>query len=54
MSPCDCDVVGINGGCGITCPVYLCGECETANEMPYTPEELALYHEIYGEDDGKM
>lgn len=33
-----CFVVGINGGCGLTCPVFLDGECDELGEL--TKEEL--------------
>jgi hypothetical protein len=49
----ECHEVGINGGCGLTCPVWLRGECDIADEAleGCSPEDLALYHEIYGEED---
>jgi hypothetical protein len=29
----DCMNVGLMGGCGINCPVFLTGECEEPQEM---------------------
>ena len=29
----DCYLVGINGDCGLDCPVLLDGNCETEDEM---------------------
>jgi hypothetical protein len=29
----DCYVVGINGDCGLECPVYLAGKCECEDEI---------------------
>jgi hypothetical protein len=47
----ECDSIGIMGYCGTECPLWLGGECALAEENMehYTPEELAQYHEIYGE-----
>ena len=52
MIECDCTIVGINGGCGLTCPVWLRGDCDIAGAAmeDASPEDLALYHEIYGEE----
>ncbi len=47
-----CYVVGINGGCGLDCPVYLEGECENYGEMVgdgMSKEEMNLHIELYGE-----
>lgn len=46
-----CYVVGINGGCGIECPVYLNAECGCPDEMlPHLQgDELAAHIELYGE-----
>lgn len=33
LSISDCEVVGINGNCGIYCPVFMDGDCETQLEM---------------------
>lgn len=46
----DCNVVGINGGCGHTCPVYLEGRCGEPDEMIHRldgDQEIALHHELY-------
>ena len=50
----ECDIVGIGGGCGTTCEVWLRGECALAEEGMeyYTPEEHTLYFEIYGGEHG--
>ena len=29
----ECDRIGLSGGCGKTCPVYLEGECESEDEI---------------------
>jgi len=45
-----CYVVGINGGCGMDCPVYLKGECEEPQEFEghfETKEEEARHFELY-------
>lgn len=46
-----CEIVGINGGCGLDCPVYLNAECGCPDEMlpRLNAEELAAHIEIYGE-----
>jgi hypothetical protein len=47
-----CEVVGINGGCGLDCPVYLEGECGCFGEMVgdgMTADDLKLHAELYGE-----
>jgi|GEM_PF-3809955 len=45
-----CEVVGINGDCGIACPVYLEGECESIEEMvnDLTGDDLKRHQELYG------
>jgi hypothetical protein len=46
----DCNVVGINGGCGHTCPVYLEGRCGEPDEMiPRLDgdQEIALHYDLY-------
>jgi len=47
----ECDTIGIGGGCGTDCPVWLRGECAYAEEgmENYTSEELTLYVNIYGD-----
>jgi hypothetical protein len=47
----ECDSIGIMGGCGFECPVWLRGDCliPDAGLEWATPEEFVLYHEIYGE-----
>jgi len=43
-----CYVVGINGGCGLDCPVFLEGECGVPAEMlPLEGEDLELYNSLY-------
>ena len=45
-----CEVVGINGGCGLSCPVYLEAECPVPDEMVRGLEDknaLELHHELY-------
>ncbi len=46
-----CYVVGLNGGCGLECPVYLEGECEELGDMANDLEGEAaeLHAELYGE-----
>lgn len=45
-----CYVVGLNGDCGLDCPVYLDGECGEPNEFnTFTPEEKKVHIELYGE-----
>jgi len=44
----DCEVVGISGGCGETCPVWLRGDCEMGtpdgwNEEPADGDQLLLF-----------
>lgn len=45
-----CYVVGINGGCGLDCPVYLKGDCQELGDMAdgLTGEELQRHIELYG------
>jgi len=46
-----CFVVGINGGCGPTCPVYLAGQCDESDEMiPRLDDEdeIERHYELYG------
>ena len=45
-----CEVVGLNGGCGLDCPVYLGGGCGNAEEMKpqiWSVEESELHAELY-------
>lgn len=49
-----CYVVGINGDCGLNCPVYLEGNCGVSAEMyndgnGLTGEEKELHVDLYGE-----
>jgi len=47
----DCHKVGISGGCGLECWVYLDGRCEVHDEMVSqieTEEEKQEYEELYG------
>lgn len=49
-----CYVVGLNGGCGLDCPVYLDAECGNPGEMSdggnnLSEEEVRLHIEMYGE-----
>lgn len=50
----ECDSIGIGGGCGFDCDVFLCGECKIAGEMveDACKENRELYFDIYGGDDG--
>lgn len=45
----DCDRIGIGGGCGFDCQVFLRGECTIADEMADGANEAdyQLYLEIY-------
>lgn len=46
----ECWNVGISGGCGLECFVYLKGECNEPQEMlPLTGEELKRHGSLYGE-----
>lgn len=47
----ECDQVGLSGGCGFDCCVFLRGGCDIADEMveDASPEDRELYEEIYGE-----
>ena len=49
-----CDIVGINGGCGLTCPVYREGQCKNTEAMTdgLTGEDLANHISIYGKEGG--
>ncbi|MGI9541941.1 MAG: hypothetical protein ACR2MX_01705 [Cyclobacteriaceae bacterium] len=44
-----CYIVGINGGCGLDCPVYLNGDCEEPQEFGLEPgdEGYELHKELY-------
>ena len=43
-----CHMIGINGGCGLDCPVLLRGDCETEDEM--YGREIAVTITIENED----
>jgi len=46
-----CYVVGLNGGCGFKCPVYLEGDCDEPQEFEgffETKEQSELHRELYG------
>jgi len=46
-----CYVVGLNGGCGLDCPVYLEGECDEPGEMvndSMSRDEKERHVELYG------
>lgn len=46
-----CYVVGLNGDCGIECPVYLEGDCNEPKEMIElleTDKERKLHNDLYG------
>jgi len=48
----ECFNVGISGGCGIECFVYLKGECEEPQENfsnDMSDEEKAIHIEMYGD-----
>lgn len=45
-----CYVVGLNGGCGLECPVYLEGDCGEPQEFDGhfdTSEQEALHRDLY-------
>jgi len=43
-----CYVVGINGGCGLDCPIYLEGECGEPQEfLPLEGADLEFYNDHY-------
>lgn len=43
-----CFVVGINGGCGLDCPVYLEGDCGEPQEfLPLEGPDLEFYNDHY-------
>lgn len=45
----DCHKVGITGGCGLECHVYLDGKCGEPDEMKLeTDEDRELHKELYG------
>ena len=47
----ECFNVGISGGCGLNCFVYLKGECDEPQEMlPLAGTELSHYESLYGGD----
>ncbi|WP_255294071.1 hypothetical protein [Bacillus toyonensis] len=49
----DCFTVGISGGCGLDCHVYLDGKCEEHEEMIpelRTQEDKELHQELYTEN----
>lgn len=47
-----CYVVGLNGECGLDCPVYLNGDCEDTDEFAEygfeTNEQKILHRKLYG------
>ena len=46
-----CDSIGMAGDCGMECPVYLDGECQSVEEFELeglTDEELDVHWELYG------
>lgn len=48
----DCAKIGMWGGCGLTCPLYLEGDCEYHIEIAErlkTPEDIEQYRELYSE-----
>lgn len=53
----DCFNVGISGGCGINCFVYLEGRCDVSSEMIPKLEnekEIKLHYELYPYDKIKL
>jgi len=43
-----CYVVGINGGCGLDCPIYLEGDCGEPQEfLPLEGADLEFYNDHY-------
>jgi len=52
-----CEVVGINGGCGLDCPVYLEGDCKNGQEFEgddMTDEERKAHFELYRESESPV
>ncbi|WP_257154793.1 hypothetical protein [Bacillus toyonensis] len=50
LSITDCETVGLSGGCGVDCHVYLDGKCQEHEEMIpelKTEEDKATYQELY-------
>lgn len=48
-----CYVVGLNGGCGIECPVYLDARCEVPDEVDIkslSEDDRKLHISLYGND----
>lgn len=47
----ECHQIGIGGGCGFECEVFLRGDCTIADEVAEgaDAEDRELYLEIYGE-----
>jgi len=47
----DCEKIGMGGGCGFECSVFLDGECAIADEVADGADhkDMELYLEIYGE-----
>jgi len=46
-----CETIGINGGCGCDCPVYLEGDCTEPGEIGegMTEEQKEFHKETYQE-----
>lgn len=46
----DCDRIGLGGGCGLDCEVYLRGDCKTPpdEEVPAASEEQSNYSKYRG------
>lgn len=46
-----CYVVGLNGGCGLDCPVYLEGDCDNEKEVLandcHSLEDIEAHNELY-------
>jgi len=40
-----CDSIGINGGCGTTCPLFQDGKCTTPEEIIDHMKEVISYYE---------
>ena len=43
----DCELVGITGGCGDDCPVFLAGKCESEDEILESLQDNDTLEEKY-------
>lgn len=49
VSMSDCEVCGINGDCGIECPVFVIGECKLEDPYEFVDKNFKLFD--FGSDD---